>query len=129
MHRFVPHTGEVQVEIEAPTAAEVFGEAALALAELMDGGSGEPATCELHAEAHDRAGLLVEWLNELVFRAETEAFVPERILALDLAERSLTASVSGRIAAPRHLVKAVTYHDLALEERAGGWFARVVLDV
>jgi SHS2 domain-containing protein len=129
VHRFLPHTGEVEVEIEAATAGDVLGEAALALAELMEGGGGDPATREVHVEAGDRAGLLVEWLNELVFRAETEAFVPERITALDLAERSLTASVSGRISAPRELVKAVTYHDLVFEQRAGTWFARIVLDV
>ena len=38
-----------------------------------------------------------------------------------------------RIARSRHrlygLVKAVTYHQLAVEQRDGGWSARVILDV
>ena len=129
MHRFVSHTGELQIEIEAPTEAGVFGEAAHALAELIDGGPGEPATRDVHVDAADRTTLLAEWLSELVFLVETEAFVPERIVELDLADRSLRAIVGGRTGTPRHLVKAVTYHDLALESRDGGWFARVVLDV
>ncbi|HUP32827.1 MAG TPA: archease [Gaiellaceae bacterium] len=129
MHRFVAHTGEVQIEIEAPTEARVFAEAARALAEMIDGARGQAAVRELHLDAADRTSLLAEWLSELVFLAETEAFVPERIIELDLADRSLHATVGGHTGTPRHLVKAVTYHDLTLEDRDGRWFARVVLDV
>jgi SHS2 domain-containing protein len=129
VHRFVSHTGEVQIEIEAATEAAVFADAALALAELIDGGRGEAATRRLRVEAADRAALLVEWLSELLFLAETDAFVAEEIGELELAEGSLSATASGRTATPRHLVKAITYHDLVLEERGGGWFARIVLDV
>lgn len=129
MYRFVPHTGEMQLEIEALTETGVFADALHALTELLDGGPGEAATRELHVDAADRTTLLAEWLSELVFLAETEGFVPDRIVELDLADRSLRAAVSGRTASPRHLVKAVTYHDLALEARDGGWFARIVLDV
>ncbi|HUP33243.1 MAG TPA: archease [Gaiellaceae bacterium] len=129
MHLFVAHTGEVQIEIAASGEAAVFAEAARALAELLGGGGGRPATREVHVDAADRTTLLAEWLSELVFLAETEAFVPERIVELELADRSLHAVVVGRTASPRQLVKAVTYHDLALEERDDGWFGRVVLDV
>jgi SHS2 domain-containing protein len=129
MYRFVSHTGEVEVELEAPTEAGVFTEAVHALADLVDGGRGEATTRELHIDAADRITLLAEWLSEFVFLAETEGFVPERVNELGLADRSLYAAVAGRTTEPRHLVKGVTHHDLALEERDGGWFARVVLDV
>jgi SHS2 domain-containing protein len=129
MHRFAAHTGEVQIEVEEESAARVFAEAALALAELIGAEDGEPATREVRVAASDPATLLAEWLGELAFLAETEGFVAEKVLALELADRSLHASVTGRTSAPRPLVKAVTYHDLVLEQREGGWFARVVLDV
>jgi SHS2 domain-containing protein len=128
-HRFASHTGEVEIEIEAPTERDVFAEAARALAELMDGEDGEPATRDVRVEAADRPALLAEWLGELAFLAETEGLVPERVAALELGEGALRARVEGRTSTPRHLVKAVTYHDLTLEERDGSWFARVVLDV
>lgn len=129
MHRFVSHTGELQLELEAPTEAAVFEDAAGALGELMDGGRGEAARRDVALAGSDLGGLLVDWLNELVFLAETEGFVPERAADVVLADGSLRATVEGRIAAPAPLVKAVTYHELAFERRGGGWFARVVLDV
>lgn len=129
MHRFAPHTGEVAIEVEAGSPAEVFAEAAGALAELIGEEGGEPTTREVGVVATDRAALLAEWLGELVFLAETEGFVPEALLELDLDDLSLRATVAGRRSAPRQLVKAVTYHELVFEEREEGWFARVVLDV
>jgi SHS2 domain-containing protein len=129
MHRFAAHTGEVQIEVEAASAARVFAEAALALVELIGEEGGEPVTREVWVAASDPETLLAEWLGELVFLAETEGFVAEKVLALELGDRSLQASVAGRTSTPRPLVKAVTYHDLVLEQREGGWFARVVLDV
>jgi SHS2 domain-containing protein len=129
VHRFVSHTGEIQLEVEAASAELVFAEAALALAELIGDERGAPAVRELRVEAPDAPALLADWLGELAFLAETEGFVPERVDGLELAERSLSARLGGRTTTTRHLVKAVTYHDLVLERRGEGWFARIVLDV
>lgn len=84
---------------------------------------------EIAVSAPDRPALLAEWLSELVFLAETEGFVPERVVHFELVESSLLASVEGRRGTPRHLVKAVTYHRLELSEKDGRWQGRVVLDV
>lgn len=64
-----------------------------------------------------------------MFLAETEDFVPERLQVLQLDGGSLRATVAGRRDAPPHLVKAVTYHELAFERTDAGWRASVVLDV
>jgi len=79
MHRFVPHTGEVEVEIEAGSPAGVFAEAVLALAELIGDEEGEPGMRRIAADAADRATLLAAWLEELVFLAETEGFVAQDV--------------------------------------------------
>ena len=129
MHRFVPHTGELELELEAEQPAGVFVDAALALADLIGDERGDPLSLRVRVEAADRASLLVEWLNELVFLAETEGLVAEELRELELRERTLEATVTGRRPEARQLVKAVTYHDLVFERRGGGWFARVVLDV
>jgi SHS2 domain-containing protein len=130
VYEWVDHTAELELRIEAASVAEIFAEALLALAELMksDGG-GEPARHELAASAPDRATLLVEWLNELVYLAEARGFVPQRVEHLELSDTDVEATVSGRRAVPRPLVKAVTYHGLSLDEVGGGWRATVVLDV
>jgi SHS2 domain-containing protein len=131
--RWVDHTAELELEIEAPSEAAVFAEALVALAELVGDGDGPPVSREVEVAADDRALLLVEWLSELVYLSELEELVPERIAALELTEGTegrLRATVEGHRGRPRHLVKAVTLHRLELTgDDDAGWSARVVLDV
>ena len=68
-------------------------------------------------------------MAELVLLAETDGLVPDEARDLVVGEDSVTAVVVGRTCAPRHRVKAVTYHDLALHRDRDGWHANVVLDV
>jgi SHS2 domain-containing protein len=130
VYRWVDHTAEVELHIETQTREEVFADAAAAFAELVSrNDEGERAEHEVTVEARDEAGLLVAWLEELVFLAETEDFVPERLERLELTEGRVTALVSGRRGGPAHLVKAVTYHGLEFAQQNGVWRAKVVLDV
>jgi SHS2 domain-containing protein len=64
-----------------------------------------------------------------VFLAETEGLVPDEARDLVVGEDSVTAVIVGRTREPRHLVKAVTYHDLELHRDRDGWRGNVVLDV
>jgi SHS2 domain-containing protein len=128
-YEWLDHTAELELRIEAPSEELVFHAAMHAFAELLGPAAGPPQTHELEVSAADRGALLAEWVEELVFLAETERFVP---LSADIVLRdsSLRAGVSGQTGEPRPLVKAATYHGLAFEQRADGvWQARVVLDV
>jgi SHS2 domain-containing protein len=130
MYRWVEHTAEVELHLEAETREQVFAEALSAFAELVSReNEGEQAEHEVAVDAQDDATLLAEWLGELVFLAETEDFVPERLARFELADGRLEAVVSGRRERPAHLVKAVTYHGLELGPSGGIWKAKVVLDV
>jgi SHS2 domain-containing protein len=130
MYRWVDHTGEVELEIEAPEETAVFEDAVAALRELIEDGDGGPEESrELALAASDRAALLAEYLSELIFYAETEDFVPTEVDRLELSDGSLSATVRGHRGRPPHLVKAVTYHRLSFERSRDGWRARVVLDV
>jgi SHS2 domain-containing protein len=130
MYRFAEHTGEVELELEAPTEEGIFEAAVEAYAELSatDGG-GEPVSREFDVLGRDRALLLVDVLNELVYLAETEGVVPERLTSVGLGEDRLRATVAGRLGEPRHLVKAVTLNKLEFAQEGGVWHGRVVLDV
>jgi SHS2 domain-containing protein len=141
VYRWVEHTGELELEIEAQSEEAVFHDALAAVFELTGGeasGSGKipppgerPVleAREVVVAASERALLLVEWLEELLFLAETEAFVPGRIVRLELGRDRLSATIEGRSGQPRHLVKAVTYHRLRFERSGDQWHAGVVLDV
>lgn len=130
-YRWVDHTGELELEIEALGQRQVFEQGFEAMRELLsaDEQVGEPLSRQIDLRAPDGAALLADWLAELAFLGETEGLVPERLRALVVGDRELRATVDGRRGSPRHLVKAVTYHRLALERADGGWRARVVLDV
>jgi SHS2 domain-containing protein len=122
------HVGELELWVEAPGEEGVFAEALRALGELL-ATNGRPAERHVAAEGDDRAALLAAWLEELVFLAEIEGFVPEATESLVLEPRRVRARVAGRRGTPRHLVKAVTYHRLSFERVHNGWRAVAVLDV
>jgi SHS2 domain-containing protein len=130
VYEWVEHTAELELAIDAPDEPRVFEDATAALAELLDGASSSsPVERRLSLDASERPALLAAWLEELVFLAETEGFVPAAIAWLELREDGLEAEVIGALDEPPPLVKAVTYHRLMFEPGGAGYVARVVLDV
>jgi len=129
-YRWVEHTAELEMEIEADTEEAVFRDALHAVGELLDSdASGEQVWRQVTVDGHERAVLLVQWLDELVYLAETEDLVPEDAGRIEFSDRGLVATVRCRRGRPRHLIKAATYHRLSFERSDGGFLARVVLDV
>lgn len=131
MYRWVEHTAEVELEIEAASERDVFALAVAALAELLGFGAAHDGAERrvVTATAGDRAALLASWLEELVFLAESEGFVATTLDDLSIEGDHVRAMVVGLIDDPPPLVKAVTLHRLLFEPRADGYLARVVLDV
>jgi SHS2 domain-containing protein len=129
-HRYVEHVGEVQLELEGPSETDLYVEALAAFRALVDGSTadGPAVRHEIALPDAEPPLLLVDWLNELVFLAEVEGFVPERVEHLELGE-GLRATLAGARGRPRHLVKAATVHGLELSHEGEVWRARVVLDV
>jgi SHS2 domain-containing protein len=130
VYRWVEHTAELELAIEARSELEVLEDALVALAELLGAqANGAPESRRLVVTASDRPALLAGWLEELVFLAESEGFVPTAVDSMELRDDRVEASVAGVIGDPPPLVKAVTYHRLAFEPAQDGFVGRVVLDV
>ena len=130
MYRWVEHTAELELHVEASTEEAVFEEGFAAMRELLAADVDEPAPPrEVALEARDRPALFADWLAELAFLAESEKMVPERLASLELEGASLRAVVEGSRGEPPPLVKAATYHRLTLEPADGGYRATVILDV
>jgi SHS2 domain-containing protein len=129
-YRWVDHTSELELEIEAENAPAVFLEAMEAFAELVgDGSSVDSERRNVEVRGGDRGSLLVAWLEELVFLAETEGFVPGRATDLELGDGVVRATLRGHRGEPRQLVKAATLHGLLFTADGEAVRARVVLDV
>lgn len=129
VYRFVEHTGEVEIELRAPSREDVLALVTEALAELV-GVQGQPSVAwDVDVEAADAPALLAAWVDELVFRAEVDGLVALRVSDVILEEGRARGRVEGVRSPVPHLVKGATYHRLALEPDEDGWTARIVLDV
>jgi len=128
MYRFVEHTAELEVELEADSPEGVLQEALRAFAELTGPGEGDVVEHRVDVSAPDLPALLAAWLDELVFLADTERVVPESA-DVSVTGPRVAGVVRARRGEPRPLVKAVTLHRLRFRPEDGVWRGRVVLDV
>lgn len=129
----LPHIGEVRLRLRGSSIADILQQAAVAVAELLLPGRPPPGAELVHEivlDAPDRAALLVDWLNELLFLAERDRWLPSRIEMHEANETHLRATASGPVleCAPS-LVKAATWHGLRFEVEDGGFEAEVLLDI
>jgi SHS2 domain-containing protein len=132
-HEFEEHTSEVRVHLRAPDLPGLYREAGVALAELMAPearAAGEGAWEPVELQSRDPAALLVDWVDELIYRVDTTGQVFAEI-AVDRADAtSLHARVRGSTPPEfKTAVKAATFHGLEVERTDDGWEAHLVLDV
>lgn len=112
---------------------DVLAEAGRALARLQlrgqpTAGSGDWESIEVRSP--DTAALLVDWLNELIYRAETAGWVAVDFEIRQASDTQVTARARGvTLAEPPSLVKAATFHGARVVPVAGGLEANIVLDV
>jgi SHS2 domain-containing protein len=128
--RWIDHTRELELELEASSERGVFEAALDAMRELLaDNEAPERIQIPVELSGSDRALLIADWLGELAFLGETRGLVPDDLASFELGDEGLKATLVGSVGHPPHLVKGVAYHRLLFEPADGGWRARVVLDV
>ncbi|TMB45281.1 MAG: archease [Deltaproteobacteria bacterium] len=134
--REIEHTADLGLEVEAPSLPLLFERAGLGMLALMiDLAAVEPRErVAIALAAEDREALLHDWLQHLLVRLQAGPFAMSELAVEEVSERALRAWGAGeRVDRGRHRlyteVKGVTYHQLALRETAGGWWARIILDV
>ncbi len=130
-HRELEHTADWALEVWAPDLAALLAEAARGMYGLMGvvlaGGRRQQRQLELAAA--DRESLLVEFLAELLYLAESEGLAFDA-LELEAADGRLAARLEGApIESHTKDIKAVTYHRLKVCDTEGGLLTRIVFDV
>ena len=136
---FFPHTGDVGVNVHARSLELLFADAASALTDTITDHrlvvASRSTSIELSATAVDL--LLVDWLNDLIYRFETAGLLVARVNVAVMehaGEWTVRGSARGeRLDPTRHpigtLVKAATYHALEVVRSGDEWHATFVLDV
>jgi SHS2 domain-containing protein len=87
---------------------------------------------ELKGESLER--LMVDWLAELLFLHEVELLLFKEFSVESVGEDGLKAVVKGErfdegIHVIKTAVKAVTHHQIRVQQEHGGWRAQVIFDL
>ncbi|MDR3677389.1 MAG: archease [Acidobacteriota bacterium] len=134
--RILEHTADVGFEAFGSTREETFANAARALFNLIVDLDVIETHDEvtLHIQGPDPESLLVNWLSELLYLHDAENWLFRDFEIQHLQDDSMSALARGeKFHRARHqaklLVKAITYHQLALEESPQGWRAQVYVDI
>jgi SHS2 domain-containing protein len=129
----VEHTADRALRIFGINLRELMISAARGMTQLMVGNTSKISTeieKSIELQAVDAESLLVEWLSELAYWAETEMLIFKKFRITDVSATRLQATVSGGKAAEleKH-IKAVTYHNLEIIQTPKGLEATIVFDV
>ena len=130
------HTADLAVRIRGDDLPDLFENSGRSLIHLMLGRElpCEGSTLEIRLKAQDLGDLMVRWLSEILYLLEGEHLVVTAVKIKAVTPSLLLASVRTVPFDPeRHEIlseiKAVTYHQIEVTQKAGHWEARVVMDV
>lgn len=129
------HTADTGIEAKAGSLAELVESMATGMFELMadmsDCSPTESAALEVTAESDE--DLVYEALSELLYESDVEGLLFCDFDVEVIGERSLAITARGipsedvELAGPP--IKAVTYHDIEVNETEDHWHGRVYFDV
>jgi protein archease len=130
------HPADVGIEAYGKDLAGAFEQAALGLMSvILDPGRIDcTQTRVIILEGADRPHLLVKWMTEVLYLYDGQGFAAGKFVISELSLTRLVATVVGepfneRKHVPRLDVKAITYHQLLVEEVDMGARVKVFLDI
>ena len=136
-YEYLEHTADMGMVVRGKNLSELLMHAAqglfetIAVVETVD----EIVSIQIHLTAESVEELFVAWLDELMFRHETEEVFFKRAEIQQCSETEMSATVFGEPSNfDKHEVyteiKSVTYHQLQVVQKSdGSWFAQVIFDL
>lgn len=135
-YELIPHTADIGVRVYGANLKELFENAAFAMFDIiadLDGLKGT-ATQDIKVKAPNSEELLVAWLDELLYN-----FYTKQVIFYDFNITEITGEALAGKAHGRHIgenknrlkteIKAVTYHELKIEEAKGIYTVTIIFDV
>ncbi|MFC2063009.1 archease [Chloroflexota bacterium] len=124
---FLDHTADVGIIAYGADTKQAFANAARGLFSLITklDDINENLYRDIEVTATDEAGLLVDWLNELIYQFDTDNVLFRRFDIIEFGYCRLKARAYGeKVNSSRHRlktgVKAATYHLLEISQGGGG---------
>jgi len=128
-------SGDAGLRAYGQTLQELFVNAAMGMYSLITDPEAirEERDITVDIESLSLDGLLVAWLNELIFHFDAYGFIGSRIVITEITH-TLKAIVSGEDFDPeRHerrlLIKAATYHMLKIGKEDDQWSVNIIFDI
>ncbi len=129
-------SGDVGIRAFGKSLEELFVNAASGMYNLITDTEAVERKRDMDVEvkSHSLEGLLVSWLNELIFQFDTYGFIGRDINIREFSENEIKASLTGEeFDESRHykrlLIKAATYHQLKIERVGEEWKAEIIFDI
>ena len=130
------HTADIGLHAYGGTLAELFIHAAEGMESLMVSLQQVRLRVkrEISVEGRDELSLLIAWLNELIVLFDSEYLLFRQFEIDDITETHLKGRASGEpYDAERHdlssAIKAVTWHEAAVEHTDKEYKARIIFDI
>jgi SHS2 domain-containing protein len=127
----IPHTADWSVRVWAQDLPSLLAESARAMNALAGTvtGPGPRLKRTFESKGPDVESLLVAFLSELVYYQEQENLAFDTF-DIQISGKQISVTMEGsQIASIDKAIKAVTYHNLKVEETSRGYEVVVVFDV
>ena len=128
------HTADVGLRARGSTLEEVFAAATIGMAQIAGSwqpGEAEPVSVEV--EASDLEAVLVEWLGAVlyIYEARDAGLAGVRMAEVSPSRAAGEIDLAPFVGDPSEgvQIKAVTFHQVAVERSDGGWSATVFFDI
>lgn len=132
----IPHTADIAAKIYGKSLNELFENAAFAMFSLMADLEGlSPAeSVDIQTEGPDEEGLLISWLNEVLYISYIKQILFFEFSVKTLEEGKLKAVARGEkigtdTSRLKAEIKAATHHDLKITETDSRCEVTIVFDV
>jgi SHS2 domain-containing protein len=130
------HTADVGLLAYGRTLPELFIHAAQGMSSLLVPPEQVQlvTTREIEVAGQETLGLLIAWLSELIFLFDTEHLLLSEFSIETVSETRVTGRATGEVYDPlRHelgsAIKAVTWHEAAIQSIPAGLQARIIFDI
>ena len=132
---YIEHTADIGIRAFGKSLPELFENAALGMAHVFaePGKATKDETYTVEVEAKDLEELLVNWLNEILYRFNKNKIIPASAKIEHIDNNRLKGTVNGeKYDSSRHNlkreIKSTTYHMLKIKKK-DFWEATVIFDV
>jgi SHS2 domain-containing protein len=135
-YTLLDHTADLGIKVRGTDLKDLFESAGRALMHLMVRANipSKTTPMKISVSGEDLADLMVRWLGEILYLFAGENLVVASIRMGAVSSSYLEATLETAPFEPEFHevlseIKAVTYHQIQVTEKANGWEARIIFDV